>query len=377
MVAALYVGGLLGPLGGGVVAPMLPQISGSVHASSDAVAASITTYFLPFAVLQLVSGTFGERWGLRRTVRAAYLVYVLASLACAFAPTITVLLAGRAVMGLANAFISPLLLAGLGVTVPPERLSRAVGIFASCQASGQSFAPLVGGLAAASSWRLGFVVVAGAAGVLALAPPPGGPRPGAEAPQWRPLLSGRMGVLSFGAFLSYVGASALPFLVALYATGELGLRPDLTGLVLVGFGVAGLVLGSRWGDLTERYGSRACGAAGAVLTGVFVALVGMTRSVPALAVCWTLAGVGASLLTVALQNLTVRAVPGNRGGALSTVAAFRFSGAAIAPLVWLPVYRSAPDAAFGAAGASLLFAAPALMLLGGVRGPLMRRREME
>lgn len=368
--AALYAGGLLGPLGGGVVAPMLPQIGRSVHASPSAVASSITAYFVPFAVIQLVSGTLGERWGRRRSVRAAYLGYVAASLACALAPTLPIFLVGRAVMGSANAFTSPLLLSGLGGTVPRERLSRAVGIFSSCQAAGQSFAPLVGGLAAASSWRLGFLVVAGAAAVLAFAPPPGDPRPGVAAPPWRPLVSRRMGLLSAASFLSYVGASALPFLVALYADGELGLRPGLVGLVLVGFGVAGLLLGSVWGGVSDRFGARAVGAAGAIGTGVFVAAVGFTGSALTLAVCWTLAGAGASMLTVALQNLTIRVEPGNRGGALSAVSAFRFSGAAIAPLLWLPVYHVSPAAAFAAAGGSLLFAVPAFALL---RSPVRPR----
>ena len=66
------------------------------------------------------------------------------------------------------------------------------------------------------------------------------------------------------------------------------------------------------------------------------------------------------MLTVALQNLTVRAVPGNRGGALSVVAAFRFTGAAVAPLAWLPVYQSDPALAFAFAGASLLIVVPSM-----------------
>ena len=373
--AALYAGGLLGPLGGGVVAPMLPQIGRSVHASSGAVAGSITAYFVPFAVIQLVSGTLGERWGRRRTVRVAYLAYVAASLACALAPTLPVFLAGRAVMGSANAFTSPLLLAGLGATVPRERLSRAVGIYSSCQAAGQSFAPLVGGVAAASSWRLGFVVVAGAAALLTLAPPPGEPRPGVAAPPWRPLLSRRMGLLSAASFLSYVGASALPFMVALYADGALRLGPDLIGLVLVGFGVAGLLLGSVWGGVSDRVGARTCGAVAAVGTGAFVAAVGLTGSALTLALCWTLAGAGASMLTVALQNLTIRVEPDNRGGALSAVSAFRFSGAAIAPPLWLPVYHASPATAFAVAGGSLLLAVPAFALLRSpVREPVAARR---
>jgi MFS family permease len=339
---------------------MLPQIGGSLHVSSSAAATSVTVYFIPFAVVQLFSGTLGERWGRRRTVQVAYLSYAVASLACALAPTLWSFLAGRAALGAANAFTSPLLLARLGDAVPPERLSRAVGIYSSFQAAGQSLAPLLGGAAAAYSWRLGFAVVAVAGLLLLLAPPVGEPRPGAAAPSWRPLVSVPMGFLSAAALLSFLSASGLPFLVALYADGALGLRPDLTGLALAGYGLAGLLLGSFWGGVTGRRGARVCGAAGAVATGLSVAAVGVTGSILSLVACWTLAGAAASLLTVALQSLTIHAIPDNRGGALSAVSAFRFAGSALAPLAWLPVYHVSPSYAFAAAGASLLLIVPAL-----------------
>lgn len=67
---------------------------------------------------------------------------------------------------------------------------------------------------------------------------------------------------------------------------------------------------------------------------------------------------------MALQNLTMRTIPGNRGGALSAVSAFRFAGAALAPLAWLPLYHSAPTHAFEAAGATLLLVVPALRTIG-------------
>jgi MFS family permease len=350
-----------------VVAPILPQIGRSLHVSSAAAATSVTAYFIPFALIQLISGTLGERRGRRRTVQFAYLSYAVASLLCAFAPTLWFFLIGRAGMGAANAFTTPLLLAGLGDTVPPERLSRAVGIYSSFQAAGQSFAPLLGGAVAASSWRLGFVVVAAAGLLLLLAPPPGAPRPGAAAPSWRPLVSVRMGFLSAAAFLSFLSASGLPFLVALYANDALGLRPGLTGLALAGFGLAGLLLGSVWGGVTGRVGARVCGAVGAVATGVFVAAVGVTGSVLTLVVCWTVTGAAASLLTVALQNLTIHAIPSNRGGALSAVSAFRFAGSALAPLAWLSLYHVSPSYAFTTAGASLLLIVPALRAVGASR----------
>lgn len=366
-VAAIYIGGLLGPLGGGVVSPMLPQIGGSLHVSTSAAAASLTAYFIPFAAVQLISGTLGERFGRRRCVLIAYLTYVVGALACAVAPSLPIFLTMRALLGVANAFTSPLLLAGLADMVSKERLSAAVGIYSSCQAAGQSVAPLLGGLAATWDWRAAFVVVAVVAALLALAPPPGAARPGAHAPPWRPLFSVRMGALSFAALVSYLAAAALPFLVALYAEDHLRLRPDATGVVLLGFGVAGLLLGAAWGSVSERLGAKLCAVVAALFNAAFVAAVGLTTSPVLLAVTWTAAGASSSMLTVALQNLTVRAVPENRGGALSTVAAFRFSGAAIAPVLWLPIYSLAPELAFAAAGATLLLAIPVLAMLPGGR----------
>lgn len=360
-----------------MVAPILPQIGRSVHVSSAAAATSVTAYFVPFALLQLVSGTLGERWGRRRTVQLAYLAYAVTSLACALAPTLWFLLAARAGMGTANAFTTPLLLAGLGDTVRPERLSRAVGIYSSFQAAGQSFAPLLGGVLAAPDWRLAFLAVTLTSGLLLLAPPPGEPRPGAMAPSWRPLLSARMGYLSVAAFLSFLCASGLPFLVALYAGDTLGMRPEAIGLALAGYGLAGLLLGSVWGGVTGRLGARVCGAAGAVATGLFVAAVGVTGSVFALVVCWTAAGAAASLLTVALQNLTMTAIPDNRGGALSAVSAFRFAGSALAPLAWLSLYHESAAYVFATAGAASLLIVPALHALGHrppVPAPVRERR---
>lgn len=362
-VAAVYAGGLLGPLGGGVVAPMLPLVAGSLRTTTGAVATALTAYFIPFAALQLVSGTLGERWGRRRSVRVAYLLYAVASLGCALAPSLLPFLAARAAQGAANAFTSPLLLAGLAGMVPKERLGRAVGRYSSCQAAGQSFAPLVGGLAAAVEWRIGFAVVAVTAVLLSLAPPPGDPRPGAASPPWRPLAGRRVVLLSLSAMLTYAGSAGLAFLVAVYAADRLRLPSEAIGLVLVGFGVAGLVLGSVWGAVAERFGARRCAVPATVLTALLVALVGWTGASGWLAACWTLAGAAGSLLIVALQTLAVRAVPGNTGGALSVVAAFRFGGGALAPLAWLPLYAVAPALAFAGAAVTTLLAVPLLAAL--------------
>ncbi len=70
---------MLGPFGSGVLIVLIPQVREDLGTTTAAVTAGITVYMVPFAVLQLVSGTLGERWGLARTVRAAYLLYAVVS----------------------------------------------------------------------------------------------------------------------------------------------------------------------------------------------------------------------------------------------------------------------------------------------------------
>src|SRR3954471_10932028 len=125
----LYIGGFLGPFGGGVVAVLVPQLRNAFDATTAGVAATIPAYLVPFAALQLVSGTIGERLGRRRVVRTGYLVYAALSLCAAVAPSLGVFLGVRALQGCANAFLTPLLLAGLADEVPSHQLGRAVGTF--------------------------------------------------------------------------------------------------------------------------------------------------------------------------------------------------------------------------------------------------------
>ena len=133
----LYLGGFLGPFGGAVLAVLIPELRDAFNATTDQIALAVPAYLVPFALLQVVSGTIGERVGRRRAVRVAYLVYAGALLLSAVATSFDVFLISRAVQGTANAFTTPLLLAGLAVAVPSHQRGRAVGTFAGIQAGEQ------------------------------------------------------------------------------------------------------------------------------------------------------------------------------------------------------------------------------------------------
>src|SRR3954453_19453261 len=109
-----------------MVAVLVPELREAFDATTGAVAASIPAYLVPFAALQLVSGTIGERLGRRRVVRTGSVVYAIACVVAARAPGVGVFIGARAVAGAANAFLSPLLLAGLA-DLTETGIGRVVG----------------------------------------------------------------------------------------------------------------------------------------------------------------------------------------------------------------------------------------------------------
>ncbi|MBM4494245.1 MFS transporter [Rhodococcus hoagii] len=365
--SALYAGGFLGPFGGGVVTSMLPEIGDGLGTDAAAAASSLTAYLLPFALVMLVSGTLGARWGRMRTVRVAYGVYLAASLACFAAPTLELFLGARVLQGCANAFTTPLLLATLAAMTPQHKLGRALGAFGALQAAGQTSAPLIGGLAAEADWRLAFLAIALVAALLGAVGLPDAARtiPADTGARLRDAL--RPDVLRVGvvALLGWGALGGLGFLLAFRAEDVFGMSPAARGLLLTGFGVAGILTARPVGTLIDRIGARRTVVLGAVAGATLVAVAGTVGYVAVAAIAWFVAGVASQFLLVGVNAAVLGAEGGNRGGAVSVVQSFRFTGAALAPLTLTPLYATHPSVSFLVPALLLAILPPLLM----PRGP--------
>ena len=366
---AIYVGAMLGPFGAGLVAPMVPELRESFGASTSAVGLGITVYHFVFAGCLLVSGTIGERFGRRRVVQLFFGLFAVSSILATLAPTLALFLGARALQGMANAFVTPLLIAGLAELTPPDQLGRSLGIYSSFQGAGTFLAPSVAGLAADVDWRLAFIANAVLATALIPWAPPGEPRANAAAPPMRPLLTPRMGLLALVGITSTTGALGIGYLVSIHSRDVLGLSATRAGLLLASAGLVTLALGPTLGTFVDRIGGASAGIAAAVLGGVLVALIGQVTSVGRLVPIWLAAAAATALGLVAVQALATVAVPENRGGAVSAVLSFRFAGYAISPLIWLPIHAGSPGAAFAGAGALMVLTVVALSALTRLDSP--------
>ena len=169
------------------------------------------------------------------------------------------------------------------------------------------------------------------------------------------------------AFLAYLAVTGVGFLVSIRAADHFGLGPTERGLLLAGFGLRGVLAGRPAGDLVDRSSAVAITIWGALACALIVPLLGLVDTSLLLAAVWLAAGVGSALIWAGLNTLAVQSAPENRGGAISVVGAFKFTGSAVAPLVWLPIYLVHVELAFAIAGVAC--AAIALVAAGLRGGP--------
>ena len=159
VIATTIMASSLAFIDGSVVNVGLPAIGRSFHADAIGLQWVVNAYLLPLSALLLLGGAAGDRYGRRRLLIAGVLSFGIASLACAVAPTLMLLLLARFVQGASAAMLMPNSLAILGQSFSGEAKGRAIGIWAATGAAAGAIGPVLGGwLIDAGSWRLAFLI---------------------------------------------------------------------------------------------------------------------------------------------------------------------------------------------------------------------------
>lgn len=124
-VAVLASAGIASSITQTMVTPLIPQLPGIFDTSASNTAWIITATLLAAAVAVPISGRLGDLFGKRRMLLILALPLILGSIVCAMAPTVEVMIVGRALQGLGSGIV-PLGIAMLRDLVPKERLSSAI-----------------------------------------------------------------------------------------------------------------------------------------------------------------------------------------------------------------------------------------------------------
>jgi EmrB/QacA subfamily drug resistance transporter len=211
---ATILGSSMSAIDSTVVGIALPAIGRDFHATLASLQWVVTAYTLTLAGLLLYAGGLGDKYGRKKIFLIGVVWFAIASAVCGVALNAPMLIVARAVQGIGAALLTPGSLAIIEASFRPEDRSKAIGAWTGFAGVGTAIGPFLGGwLIAAASWRLIFIIN-----------------------------------LPVAIVVLVVGLRHVPESRAPDASGKL----DITGAVLVTFGLIGLTYGliegsSGWG----------------------------------------------------------------------------------------------------------------------------------
>jgi MFS family permease len=359
---------LMGVMGVSSISPAFPRIARALDLTSQQVGLLLTVFTVPGVFLAPVLGFLSDRFGRRRVVVPALLLFGAAGTACAFSRAFPLLLVLRFFQGIGAASLTSLSVTLLGDMYVGEAREAAVGYNASALSIGTASYPLIGGALAAIGWQYPFLLSAAAFPIaLFVATSLDTPRPGSSGTvlariravldnAWRSgiatlsLLAVLVFVMLYGAYLAY-----MPFLLE----GRFGLPSPVVGAIMSTSSIATAITASRHGRVAARLSGRS------ILTIAFGVYIAALVTIP-LMPRWWLVPAGTLLFGVA-QGLTVPTVQSQiasrapmelRGATMAVNAMAIRIGQTLGPLLTGAVYAVAGISAvfFFAAAVPLVMA---------------------
>lgn len=360
---------LLASLGTSIANIALPELAAAFPAPFAQVQAVVVAYLAALTLSVVSAGRLSDRYGAKNILVAGLALFASASLLCALAPNLWLLIAARALQGIGAAFLMTLAMTLMRQTASAARIGRAMGLLGTVSALGTALGPTLGGLLIPlAGWRAVFwvlVPLAVLALILAVSLLPNGSQRKSPQPSrlWSVINRELLPNLLINLLVAAVMMTTLvvgPF----YLGAALSLTATQVGLVMSVGPLISIVSGVPSGHLVDAWGSRrvlVMGllllAAGSGLLALLPNAIGITGYVLAIIVLTP----GYQLFQAANNTAAFAQTPSQQQGTVSGLLGLSRN-------LGLIVGASAMGAVFAAAVGTDAFAfAPASAIAAGMR----------
>ena len=154
VVGTVCIGAFMGQIDSSIAQLLLPQLEIEFNARLSTVSWVAVGYLLAMAAFLPIFGRLADMVGRKLLYTGGFLLFVMGSAACGFAPNLPVLIAFRVLQAIGAALLASNSIAIVVAVAGPERRGRALGIQSAAQAIGLSAGPAFGGLILhALDWR--------------------------------------------------------------------------------------------------------------------------------------------------------------------------------------------------------------------------------
>ncbi|MGN6325440.1 MFS transporter [Pseudolysinimonas sp.] len=350
-----------------IIAGVLPQIARDLRVPATDVGYTITVYSILVAVLAPAVAVLLPRLSRTVLMTAGLAAFAVGVVVAALAPDFAVFTAGRVIASLGGAAVVPTATAAGASITPPARRGQAIAVvgigFTAASAVG---APLGTAIASVSTWRVPMLGVAaltlviGAALALVVRRVPLG-EPITLTRRFAILRDGRI-LLPLATTLLVAAGFNLVFIFSSAVTGQTGV---VLAVLLLIYGVFGIVGNTVSGPLTDRFGSRRVGTAFMALEIVALAAIAVVgHSVVGLAVAFVVWGVSAFASVIPIQHRLLAVDPRTASVAISWFSTALYVGIAVAPIVGAVALSTGESALIPVGGAILTVLGLAAFLTG-------------
>lgn len=322
-----------------VVSPILPAIAESLHTDAAQAGLLITAYMIPFGIFQILFGPLADRFGKKKVIMAAMILFTAATGLCAFGSNLTNLAVFRGLTGIFAASVMPISLALIGDVFPIKERQGAIGTFMGISFLGQGLSMAIGGVIAyLLNWRGVFAVYAlfSVVPVLLLAkdyknlPSEKHPESKIFAPYGKLLSTSKSlftyiivlleGVFIVGSF-SFVGS---------YISKIYNFNFMVIGLIMTAFGIMTVIGGRISGKIAARIGGKKILTLGLTLTVAADLIIFLYGAIlPLLILGVAMLGLGLIFTHSTLLTRATEFAQKARGAAMSLVAFFFMGGGGI------------------------------------------------